>query len=69
MSAITWGVCTKERTVSVFCSVCRAVFNLHAPMVEALELKMAAEVSHVCTGATMPVAADLFGFPLEQANG
>ncbi|EED37840.1 hypothetical protein SSKA14_849 [Stenotrophomonas sp. SKA14] len=69
MSLVTWGVCTKERTVSVFCSACRAVFNLHAPMVEALELKMAAEASHVCPGATMPVAADLFGFPLEQAHG
>lgn len=67
MSSITWGVCTKERTVSVFCSACRAVFNLHAPMVEALELKMAAETSHVCPGTPAPVATDLFGFPLEAA--
>ena len=69
MSAITWGLCNRERTVSVFCSVCRTVFNLHAPMLKALELKMTAEASHVCPGATMPVAADLFGFPLEPTNG
>jgi hypothetical protein len=69
MSCVTWGVCNRERTVTVFCNVCRTVFNLHAPMVEALELKMAAETSHVCPGTTMPVAADLFGFPLEQAHG
>ncbi|MBN5087673.1 hypothetical protein JY460_06090 [Stenotrophomonas maltophilia] len=68
MTAVTWGVC-KQRTATVFCMTCREVFNLHAPMVEALELKMTAEASHVCPGAPMPVAADLFGFPLEQAHG
>ncbi len=69
MSSITWGVCTKERTVTVFCNVCRTVFNLHEPMVEALELKMTAESSHVCPGAPTPVPTDMFGYPLEPAHG
>lgn len=69
MSAVTWGVCNRERTVTVFCNVCRTVFNLHAPMIEALELTMAAEASHVCHGAPIPVVTDLFGFPLEPTHG
>lgn len=56
MSSITWGVCSKQRTVTVFCMTCREVSNLHAPVVEALELKMAAEASHVCPGAPHPLA-------------
>lgn len=69
MSAITWGVCSAQRTVTVFCTACRKVLNLHAPMVEALELKMAAEARHVCPGTPIPVSTDLFGFPLEKAHG
>lgn len=69
MTAVTWGVCSAQRTVTVFCTPCRKVLNLHAPMVEALELKMAAEASHACPGAPAPVATDLFGFLLEPAHG
>ncbi|WP_414497684.1 hypothetical protein [Stenotrophomonas maltophilia] len=69
MSDVIWGVCSKQRTVTVFCMTCREVFNQHAPMVEALELKMAAEANHVCPGAQIPVSTDLFGFPLEPAHG
>lgn len=48
MGAVTWGVCNKQRTVTVFCMRCREVFNLHAPVADALELTMAAEASHKC---------------------
>lgn len=69
MSDVIWGVCSKQRTVTVFCMTCREVFNLHAPMVEALELKMEAEASHVCPGGPIPAVSDLFGFPLEPTHG
>lgn len=49
MGAVTWGVCSKGQTVTVFCFGCRKVFSLHAPMADARELKMAAEASHECT--------------------
>jgi len=38
-------------------------------MVEALELKMAAESSHDCADMLAPPATDLFGFPMERAHG
>lgn len=71
MSLVTWAVCRNQRSVTVFCLDCREVLNQHAPMVEALELKMAAEVSHACASmlAPPPLATDLFGFPMEQAHG
>jgi hypothetical protein len=70
MSAVTWGVCSKRRTVTVFCMDCRKVFHRHAPMIEALELKMAAQATHDCAedwAPPIPAAVDLFGFPLEAA--
>jgi len=39
-------------------------------MVEALELKMAAEASHDCADMLAPPpSTDLFGFPMEKAHG
>lgn len=49
MGEVTWAVCSKRQTVTVFCTGCRKVFNLHAPMADARELKMAAEANHECT--------------------
>jgi len=71
VSGVTWAVCRNQRSVTVFCLDCREVLHRHAPMVEALELKMAAEASHDCADmlAPPPPASDLFGFPMEQAHG
>lgn len=52
MSAVTWGVCSKDRTATVFCMACRAVLNLHVPLVEALEFKRAAQDAHTCPPPT-----------------
>lgn len=71
MSGVTWAVCRNQRSITVFCLDCREVLHQRALMVEALELKMAAEASHDCAGilAPPPPATDLFGFPMERAHG